>query len=157
MDAERWQKLRLVIAGTGNSRIFGGERGAVEGVIHTGRVTDGELRALYENAACFVLPSLYEGFGLPLLEAMALGCAALSSNRASLPEVGGDAAVYFNPEDTEEMEDALARVLLDADLRGRLAQQGMRWARRFRWQETARLTWATLLEASGGNQGQRAA
>lgn len=157
MGGERARKLRLVIAGQGNSRIFGGERSVVEGVIHSGRVTDAELRALYENAACLALPSFYEGFGLPLLEAMALGCPAVSSNRASLPEVGGDAAVYFNPEDSEEMAGAMTRVLLDAELRTELAQRGMRRALRFRWRETARLTWAALMEASGGNRVRHAA
>jgi glycosyltransferase involved in cell wall biosynthesis len=80
-------------------------------VIFTGHLDSPALKSHYRDAACLVLPSLYEGFGLPLLEAMAFGIPIASSNRASLPEVGGDAILFFDPTDTEEVEAALISVL----------------------------------------------
>lgn len=148
------QNFRLVIAGNANSRIFQQHKLSAENVVCTGPVNDGELRALYENATCFVLPSFYEGFGLPLLEAMALGCPTLSSNRASLPEVGSNAAIYFNPDSPQEMANAIASVLSDRTLQEDLIERGNKQSRLFRWRETARRTWAILVETAGcGNQG----
>jgi glycosyltransferase involved in cell wall biosynthesis len=83
-------------------------------VKHVGYVNDGELRALYEGAACFVYPSLYEGFGLPALEAMACGCPVIVSAAASLPEVCGDAALYCDPLDPESIARQIRRLMSDA-------------------------------------------
>jgi len=145
---EEAKRAQLVIAGSVGSRIFAEAMGRQEGVIQTGYVNDGELRALYENAACFVFPSLYEGFGLPLLEAMALGCPVVSSNAASLPAVGNGAAIFFDSRSPEQMADALERVLTDSGLRGELSQNGKQRAQHFRWRETARMTWKVLLGAA---------
>lgn len=142
--ASRAEDLRLVISGRADTRIYSGDTASDMGIVHTGYISDAELRALYENAACFVFPSLYEGFGLPLLEAMALGCAAACSTSASLPEVGGDAVLYFDPHSPQEMADAIASLLTDSHLREGLAARGRERSRQFRWSDAARLTWAAL-------------
>lgn len=144
LPQERAENLRLVISGRADTRIFSGGTASGLGILHTGYVSDAELRALYENAACFVFPSLYEGFGLPLLEAMALGCAIACSTSASLPEVGGDAVLYFDPLSPQEMADAIASLLTDPHLRESLATRGRERSRQFRWSDAARLTWAAL-------------
>lgn len=96
------------------------------------------LRALYASAELFVFPSLYEGFGLPPLEAMAQGAPVVSSNTSALPEVVGDAAVLVNPENTFEMMHAMERVLADDELRQTLRERGPRRSRTFSWVEAAR-------------------
>jgi glycosyltransferase involved in cell wall biosynthesis len=113
-------------------------------VILTGRVPDHELAVLYRSAACFVMPSLYEGFGLPALEAMASGTPLVSSNRSSLPEVAGEAALYFDPESVEEMSAAMERLLTDRELRARLVATGLKRACQFSWQQCAHTTLAAL-------------
>lgn len=100
----------------------------------------GDLPAFYSAADAFVFPSFYEGFGLPVLEAMKCGCPVISSDRTSLPEVGGEAVVYVNPEDVEDIAKALRRVLSDARLREELRGKGLSQARKFSWAECARVT-----------------
>jgi len=111
-----------------------------------GYVPDTDLPALLSAAECFVMPSLYEGFGLPLLEAMACGTPVLCSNAGSLPEVAGDAALQFAPGDVEELASALARLLSDANLRRELVARGYRQCARFSWQRCVREILAVLLE-----------
>jgi glycosyltransferase involved in cell wall biosynthesis len=115
-------------------------RGAGGRVRFLGWVDDVELDGLYRAADCFVFPSLAEGFGLPVLEAMRRGAPVASSDATSLPEVGGDAAVYFDPTDTAAMTDAILRVLRDPALAGDLRERGRRQAERFSWEECARRT-----------------
>ncbi len=103
-------------------------------------VPDTDLPALYNGAALLAMPSFYEGFGLPALEAMACGTPVLISDRGSLPEVAGDAAVIVNPEDPEEIAAGIACILGDPDLRSRLREAGFARAARFTWTETARRT-----------------
>ncbi len=105
-----------------------------------------DLPLWYSAADCFVMPSLYEGFGLPLLEAMACGAPAIASNRSSLPEVAGDAALLCEP-DAESVGSALAAVLHDGELRQRLHLAGPERARQFTWQRTAELTAASYRKA----------
>jgi glycosyltransferase involved in cell wall biosynthesis len=127
----------VVFAGGSNPRVF---RQGVQGsgaARLAGYVNDGELRALYENAECFVYPSLYEGFGLPPLEAMTCGCPVVVSQAASLPEVCGDAAVYCDPQNTQDIARAIAEVLGDATLRTDLKQRGLERARHFTWPAAA--------------------
>jgi glycosyltransferase involved in cell wall biosynthesis len=127
----------VVFAGGSNPRVF---RQGVQGsgaARLAGYVTDAELRALYENAECFVFPSLYEGFGLPPLEAMTCGCPVIVSRVASLPEVCGDAAVYCNPEDSQDIARGIATVLSDAELRANLRRRGMERAKLFTWDHAA--------------------
>ncbi|MCL5432839.1 MAG: glycosyltransferase family 4 protein [Patescibacteria group bacterium] len=103
-------------------------------------VSDSELTLLYKNALCFVLPSLYEGFGLPVLEAMANGCPVLASNVSSLPEAGGDAALYFDPKTPEDMASKIKRVIEDKKLRSEMVKKGYEQVKKFSWEKTARET-----------------
>jgi glycosyltransferase involved in cell wall biosynthesis len=111
-----------------------------EAVIRPGFVPDGDLPAIYQGAVGTVYPSLYEGFGLPMLESMACGTPVLSSRAGSLPELGGDAAHYFDPLDIEEMASALESVWHDADLRQSMRERGLARAAQFSWQRAARET-----------------
>lgn len=111
-----------------------------EAVHFTGFVDDAGLRWLYENAAVFAFPSFFEGFGLPGLEAMRHGCAVVSSNSTCLPEVYGAAAVYFDPARTQEMREAIERVLTDDELAAALRERGHARARLFSWEEMAERT-----------------
>lgn len=98
------------------------------------------LETYYRNATALVYPSLYEGFGLPVLEAMANGCPVVCSNTSSLPEVGGDAVLYFDPRHVDSLRDVLERAVVDDGELLMLAQRGRARARSFSWQETARKT-----------------
>jgi glycosyltransferase involved in cell wall biosynthesis len=105
-----------------------------------------DLVALYNLAALFVFPSLYEGFGLPPLEAMACGTPVVCSHAASLPEVVGDAALMVDPYDVDGLAAAMERVLRDADLRQDLRERGLARASQFTWERTARQTVAVYRE-----------
>lgn len=118
-------------------------------VILTGYVPDRELPALYQGAKLFVLPSHYEGFGLPILEAMMGGTPVITSNTSSMPEVGGAAALYFDPSDTKGLRLAIERVLGDEALRERLSEAGREQAAKFSWEETARKTLGAYHKALG--------
>ncbi len=113
-----------------------------------GFVDDGDLPALYRNAALFVFPSLYEGFGLPVLEALACGVPVVCSNASSLPEVTGDAALLVDPLDTDGLAAAMARALTDADLRREMIARGLTQAAKFTWEQAARQLLA-VFEALG--------
>jgi glycosyltransferase involved in cell wall biosynthesis len=103
-------------------------------------LSEDDLEALYRTATCFVLPSRIEGFGLPVLEAMARDLPVACSNRASLPEVAGDAALYFDPDDQSAVSAAVRELLVDQSLRSRLVQRGRERVRLFSWQRTAKAT-----------------
>jgi len=111
-------------------------------VIFPGYVPDAQLEILYAEARAYVFPSLYEGFGLPPLEAMAKACPVVSSDRASLPEILGSAALYFNPEDEEDMILKIKEILNDENLRQRLIAEGLKQAKKYNWWECARETLA---------------
>ena len=102
-----------------------------------GFVPDKSFSSFLHYAEAFVIPSLYEGFGLPALEAMACGAPLLSSNRASLPEVGGSAALYFDAENAEELARLMIRVATDGELRARMVSQGRVQAQKFTYAESA--------------------
>ena len=129
----------VAIAGGANSRVFGNS-GILDSpqIKWLGYVSDEELRALYESAMWFVFPSIYEGFGIPPLEAMNCGCPVLASNAASIPEVCGDAALYFNPNDADELAALLLRVSKDAELRAEFSRKGLARAQEFSWENAAR-------------------
>lgn len=107
------------------------------------------LAEAYRGATGFLFPSLYEGFGLPPLEAMASGVPVLTSNVCSLPEVVGDAAVLVNPLDVEEIAEGIRLIVNDSQLRGRLRDRGLRQALKFSWEETARRAAGVLATAVG--------
>lgn len=104
-------------------------------VLHV-EASEGALRALYAGAIAFVFPSLFEGFGIPVLEAFAEGCPAALARTTSLPEVGGDAALYFDPTSAEDMRTAVARLLGDPALRAELVARGRERVARFTWEAT---------------------
>ncbi len=137
----------VVIAGGFDPRVFGGVAlPELPFVRSVGYVTDAELRALYEHAALFVYPSLYEGFGIPAIEAMACGCPVIASNAASVPEVCGDAALYISPHDPDGLARAIDRLMTDPPERERLARAGLSWVQRYTWDESARLNAAYMRE-----------
>lgn len=107
------------------------------------------LPDLYSAARVFVYPSFYEGFGLPLLEALQCGAPAITSHTSSLPEVGGNAALYVSPESPEELAEKLAQLLEDAVLREKLRRAGLAQAEKFSWQKAAQETLAVYQEVSG--------
>ena len=110
-------------------------------VVFPGYVPDAQLEVLYKEARAYVFPSLYEGFGLPPLEAMAKGCPVISSDRASLPEVLGSAALYFNPEDTQDFLAKINLVLDDAKLRNEMIDKGLKQVKMYNWWECANNTY----------------
>lgn len=114
------------------------QSGAASYVDIPGYVSHSELLDLYGSAAVFVYPSFYEGFGLPVIEAMAHGLPVVCSRATSLPEVGGNAAIYFDPYDVEEMVAAIERVIDSPSLQSEMRERGLRQAAKFTWEECAR-------------------
>src|SRR2546428_5502008 len=122
----------------------------LEGAVQfPGHISDEELIALYQMATCLIFPSLYEGFGLPVLEAMTAGCPVITSTTSALPEVAGDAALLVDPLNAQEIATAVQRVLQDEDLRRRMVHDGQRRAASFSWEETARMTREVYIMAAG--------
>ncbi len=147
-------KHDLVLAGKdtwfGNQvRDAASESGMASRIHFTGFVTDDDLLQLYNACDCFAFPSFYEGFGIPVLEAMACGRAVVCSNAASIPEVADGAALLFHPENTDEMVRALSDVLRDTQLRARLERLGIQRAAEFTWQKTAQMTLDVYREVAG--------
>ena len=138
-------KPRLVIAGADSglcNDVFAlpARLGLSQSVSFIGPVSDEELPLLYAGASVFLFPSLHEGFGLPVLEAMACGTPVITSNVTSLPEIAGDAAVVVDPANTGELIDAMIRLLTNEALAEEIREKGLDRARRFTWEETARQT-----------------
>ena len=144
----------LVLVGDFRRRPELRERAAVLGIekqtIFPGVVGDDRLIELYQRAALFVFPSRYEGFGLPVLEAMACGCPVISSNASSLPEVAGDAAILVEPDDVAGFSREMERVLSNQALRRDLSARGPKRAALFSWDRTARETVAVYEKVVGG-------
>ncbi|HSA84091.1 MAG TPA: glycosyltransferase family 1 protein [Patescibacteria group bacterium] len=122
--------------------------GIEERVTFLENVADTELPYFYKNARCFVLPSLYEGFGLPVLEAMKQGCPVITSNISSLPEAGGEAALYVDPEDVDDIAKKMTQLLSSEKLRKELIEKGKEQVKKFSWEKTARATLAVLEEVA---------
>jgi glycosyltransferase involved in cell wall biosynthesis len=133
--------ISLVVVGGGNNAVFAsGESnsGIDSSIVQVGRVTDGQLASLYAHARAFVFPSIYEGFGIPPLEAMSFGCPVLAARSASIPEVCGEAAVYFDPNDVDDVARMLEVVISDEqDLDG-LIMAGYARVSQFTWDQAAR-------------------
>lgn len=128
--------IPLVLAGGRDSKVYRDSTGLGDGVRELGYVSDHELKALYENAACFVFASLYEGFGLPPLEAMASGCPVVVSRAASLPEIFGGVAFLCDPYDPKDIAAAIQRAIESSPG----AQQLKEFAKKFSWEKCARET-----------------
>jgi len=111
--------------------------GLLDQVIFPGFIADADLPALYSAADFFVYPSLYEGFGLPILEAQACGTPVLTADNSCLPEAAGEAALYVQAEDVDSIAGGLTRLAQDSDLRHRLRQAGLTNAAQFTWQRSA--------------------
>ncbi|NYH27172.1 MULTISPECIES: glycosyltransferase family 4 protein [Paraburkholderia] len=133
--------VKFVIAGGNNVKIFGTEgdraREPAKNIVWAGYLSDGELKALYENAACFVFPSLYEGFGLPPLEAMYCGCPVIASSEGALPEVCGDAALYCDASSVDDIAAKIAYLMGDVTRRHAMCLKGREHAKQFRWSDSA--------------------
>ena len=132
------------------------ESGVADRIIFTGFVSDDDLLQLYNACECFAFPSLYEGFGIPVLEAMACGRPVIASNAASIPEVADGAGILFDPYRNEEILRALADVLLDSELRARLERLGSQRAALFSWQKTAEATLEIYRQVVGAKRLQPA-
>jgi glycosyltransferase involved in cell wall biosynthesis len=114
----------------------------------TGRVSDKELISLYQSATAFIFPSMYEGFGIPPLEAQACGCPVIASNAAAMPEVLGESALFFDPHSTLEIQNAIHRIVTDASLRQSLREKGLENVKRFSWDTSARRLYDLILKYS---------
>lgn len=108
-----------------------------------------DLPSLYAHALCYVLPSLYEGFGLPVLEAMKYGCPVITSNVSSLPEAGGDAALYVDPQNISDIAAKIQQVVSDPSLRANMRKKGLEHIKKFSWEQTARETLEVLQRLGG--------
>ena len=140
------ERLHVVCAGGGaftsfENHLFGQMR--LTGRVHQYSAPDSMLWHLYRNARVFVFPSLYEGFGIPIIEAYACGCPIAVSDTSSLPEIAGDAALYFDPLDEASIRNAVTQVTYDEDLRAGLVRKGSGRIREFSWERTALETMKT--------------
>lgn len=156
---DKYPDLKLIIIGDELSKEPGLRRtvirsGVQNDVRFMGFVPIEVLRIFYDAAKIFVFPSLYEGFGLPPLEAMAHGTPVVASNSSSLPEVVGNAAVLVNPENVFEIRRALHRVLLDQPLREKLKQRGYEQAKKFSWDASARQILRAFESVAGKGKGK---
>lgn len=145
------KKFELVIAGKIDPRRAElykiADSRAGKAVRFIGQVGEGELPALYRGASLFVFPSLFEGFGLPPLEAMACKTPVVASNRSSIPEVVGEAAMLVNPEDAGDIAKGMEKVLSSCSLASELRERGYERAKKFRWEDTASKTLKVFHEA----------
>jgi glycosyltransferase involved in cell wall biosynthesis len=145
---------RLVLAGAagfgaGETMEAIAQSPARDRIVVTGYVTNEELAAWYGRASIFAFPSLDEGFGMPVLEAMTAGVPVITSNRSAMPEVAGDAALLVDPEDTEAISGALCALAADEHRRAELARLGTERAQEFTWEKAVRETWALYQALSG--------
>lgn len=138
---------RLVVIGKGSARVFGSQNlKSNRGIIFTGHLTDEEVSGLLCSATALLFPSRYEGFGIPSLEAMLQGCPVIASTAPGIREVCGDAALHFDPDDAEMLQDLMRRVLEAPDLRAEMRSRGLRRPDQYRWDATA----AVFVEALDG-------
>lgn len=118
------------------------------GIEFLGRVSDPQLAKLYNQAIALVFPSFFEGFGIPLVEAMACGCPVVSSKATCLPEIAGEAALYFDPLNDGELEHQMELILKDPEIGQNLVQAGLQQKEKYSWDQTAELLWESLMKAA---------
>lgn len=138
---EKYRKLSLVLSGYDHffwQRLK--QENQYESIIYTGFISDQEMVALYKEAEAFVMPSFEEGFGIPILEAMACECPVIASSAGSLPEVGGDAVLYFDPANPVEIAEKITKVLSDKKLKQTLISKGLKRYKQFSWKKMAEQT-----------------
>ena len=129
----------LILVGGANAGIFAGPQSSEsERIIRAGYVSDGVLKSLYQRASAFLFPSLYEGFGIPPLEAMHCGCPVIASNAACMPEILGDAALFFDPHSAEALASQIRILFSDDGLRRNLSERGVRRAAHYSWDRGAK-------------------
>jgi glycosyltransferase involved in cell wall biosynthesis len=146
--------LKLAVVGGINRKVFHGaelEAGA-DGVVWLGSISDDELAALLQECLCLAFPSLGEGFGLPPLEAMALGCPVVVSDRTSLPEVGGDAVLYASADDPDQWLERFLALRADQGLRERQVARGKNRVDRFQWRVSAQLYLEAMARVDAGGE-----
>lgn len=145
----RWAQVELIIAGAGGAvfRSPGFERIPAR-VRLLDYVPDEDLPALYRGATAYIMPSVYEGFGLPILEAMSCGVPVISSDAASLPEVAGEAALYVDSHSSDSIAQGIERILENGSLRERMIRLGLEHAQGFSWEACAEDIWQTLERVS---------
>jgi glycosyltransferase involved in cell wall biosynthesis len=144
-------EINLVIAGGEYGRVFKPvEETEAKHIIRLGYVNDPELRALYENALCLIFPSIYEGFGLPPLEAMACGCPVLSSNQAALPEIYGDAALYFDPNSEEKIYQTIKEFMENATLQKKYKDEGSSLVKQYTWKNAVKFLLEDIIKDDVG-------
>jgi glycosyltransferase involved in cell wall biosynthesis len=137
-EALRAAGLHLVMAGGVNSNVFRKPiHAGAANVLQLGRVDDQDVAYLYTQALCFAFPSLYEGFGIPAIEAMAFGCPVVASNSSALPEVLGDAALFCPPTDMQSWLSAITRLACEPDLRAQMVWRGRQRAGLYSWRKVA--------------------
>ncbi len=140
LDKSLKQEYKLVLVGFKgweNQEIMETIDENKENIYYLGFISDKELAQVYNLATCFVFPSFYEGFGLPPLEAMACGTPVISSNTSSLPEVGGDAVVYCNPHNTDDIKEKIEMLLTNKSVHEELITKGLLQAKKFSWEKSA--------------------
>ncbi len=143
--------IAVVIAGGGNARVFNdGSEADASATIELGRVSDDDLALLFSRACAFLFPSLHEGFGLPPIEAMRLGCPVIASNASAIPEILGDAAILCDPVDVPQWADAAQRVCSDDLLRTELISRGRERASLYSWRASARRLMKLITDLSAG-------
>ncbi len=140
--------ISIVVAGGANAQIFKASRALNHHLaLELGRIEDQDVAYLYSQALCFVFPSLYEGFGIPAVEAMACSCPVISSNMSAMPEILGDAALYCSPTDPAAWLTAILKLKSSSDLRSEFISRGRRQASFYSWRESA-LKFIELIRAT---------
>lgn len=144
------EEFDIVLAGGSNSKVFNSVNLNDSKIKQVGYVTDEELKSLYMNAGCFVFPSIYEGFGLPPIEAMSVGCPVIASNIAPLNEILGDAALFFDPNDSEQLADEIKKVMSNVNVRGALRNKGLEQSDKYSWKITSSQILSSVIHLEKG-------
>ena len=113
-----------------------GQLGLTDRIVHHS-ASEMEMKLLYRDALFFIFPSLYEGFGMPILEAMALDCPTVISDASCFPEIAGDATLYFDPKDVDSMVDSMVKMTEDSELRNKIIELGRERVKDFSWEKCA--------------------